>query len=82
MAHGNRHVSIEALTGYQNIGPKKIVGGPSGAGSYPDTPERTLVKMTDPHIENPIIPPRLYPGPDSTDGKASLVSAEAGSGRS
>jgi hypothetical protein len=77
-----KHPNMEERTGYQTVGPNHQVGGPSGPGSYPTTPDRTLVRQSDPRIEDPVVPKRLYPGPGSSPGGALLASKEEGTGRS
>ena len=74
------HGSVEQLTGYQSVGPNHIVGGPPAPGSYQSTPDRTLVRMTDPRIEDPMIPGKDL-GPGRSPGGPQLAAATLGSGR-
>ena len=72
---------FDAAGSKQSVGPNLIVGGPSGPGSYPTTPDRTLVRMADPRIENAMIPSRNKVGTNNRNGKPDLIRAEEGTGR-
>lgn len=68
------------LRSYNENGPKKVGGGPFKPGSRPDFPDRVVVRMADPRIEDFITPERIV-GVDNTPAKDKLEMAENGTGR-
>lgn len=68
------------MNGYQNVGPNLIIDGPPAPGSYPTTPDRSLVRTADPRIEDPTIPTPQYKFVDAVDAKPRLLAAENGTG--
>lgn len=65
---------------YNVSGPNLVVDGPAAPGSYPNTPDRSLVRTADPRIEDPTIPTPVYKFVDAVDAKPRLNRAEDGTG--
>lgn len=84
-AHGNELTS----TGFSLTGPKKdghpgdftIAGGPALPGSYPETPQRITVRLTDPHIEAQEVPGQVTRCHNARPGKDDILGAERGTSR-
>lgn len=85
MSHnGPRGDELQAI-GYNEPGPKKddgtVVGGPAAPGSYPETPKRVTVRLTDPHIELQDIPKMEAHCHNSRPASQDLLEGENGTGR-
>lgn len=71
---------FKAAGSQQSVGPNLIINGPPAPGSYAFTPDRSLVRMADPRIEDQIVPSRARAGEGNRNGKPDLMAAEEGTG--
>lgn len=77
---GKRENEFVRAGSQQAVGPHMIIDGPPAPGSYPWSPDRSLVRTADPRITDQIVPSRIYRGQGSTDGKPTLEACEEGTG--
>lgn len=77
---GKRMSVYDRAGSKEPVGPNLVIDGPPAPGSYPTTPDRSLVRMADPRIEDQIVPSRQKVGVGNRNGKPDLKVAEEGTG--